>query len=163
APRARGVPRQRGWDVWASDAVPGAAAAIESDTHHRSRLRVAAGGRVVTLAMTEATLDVPPLQDVAVARDARGRVLVAWADDSSVHVWEAGVARRVGRAYGVTAVAAGLAEGGRAVVGWGTHDGGEELNRANRIYVAVRDAGAASFAPAVELDRAGKKTYATPR
>jgi hypothetical protein len=165
APRAARLPKQRGWEVWASDAVPGAAAAIEWDTHHRYRLRVAAGGRVVTLAAAEMTLDVPPLQDIAVSRDAGGRVLVAWAGDSSVRAQElgAGPARSVGRAYGVTSVVAGLGEGGRAVVAWGTHDGGEELNRANRVYAAVRDAGVAAFAPSTELDRAGTKTYATPR
>ncbi len=141
----------------------GAAAAIEWDAHHRYRLRVAAGGRVVTLAAAEVESDVPPRQDVAVSRDANGRVLVAWADETSVCVWEPGVARWVGRANGVTSVVAGLANHGRAIVAWGTHDGGEELNRPNGIYAAVRDAGATSFAPAVELDRAGTKTYATPR
>jgi|tagenome__1003787_1003787.scaffolds.fasta_scaffold20643585_1 hypothetical protein len=160
------MPDPRGWFVYASDAVPGAAAAIETDADDRYRVRVAAGARNVTLATADgSTSDHPPLQDVAIGRDAVGRVLVAWADDTSVRVQELGTgpARRVGRAYGVTTVVAGLADSGRAVVAWGTHDGGEELNRANRIYVAVRDAGTASFAPAVELDRADMKTYVVPR
>lgn len=166
APRTARVPKQRGWDVSASDAVAGAAAVVEEDENRQVRVRVVVGARTTILATADGSVtDYPPLQDVAISRDTRGRVLVVWADDRNVHAWEngGGPALTVGRDYVVTTVAAGLADGGRAVVAWGTHDLGEELNRANQIFTAVRDPGAPAFAPAAEVDRGDALSYHLPR
>ncbi len=160
--------REQGWFTWASDAVPGAAAAIETDVADRYRVRVAVRDRTITLVEVPSESNYPPLQDVAIAADGRGRTLVAWAEEHRVRALfirrdgSFGVAHTLGRADGVSTLAAGFAPGGHAVVAWGTHDGGEELNQPNRILAATRDGGAAGFAPALELDRGRIPTRATP-
>jgi hypothetical protein len=163
----RGVPelaRAAGWERSAASSVPGAAALIEWTDADRFRLRVVVGDRKLTLRDEQGD---SPLDDVAIAVADDGSALVAYAEDRAVLALRvsaggrAGPETTLGWAAGVTDVVAGVAPGGRAVVAWGTHDGGEELNQPNRFFAAVRDPGTATFARAVELDRSRVITTGT--
>jgi hypothetical protein len=60
----------------------------------------------------------------------------------------------LGRAHGLSQVAAGVAPSGRTTVAWGTQDAGEEANRPFETRAAVKVAGARRFRSPVVLDRA---------
>lgn len=97
------------------------------------------------------------VDDLDVARDADGSVLVAWSRERAVRAVTVspsggvGAPVVVGRSMGDAAVQVAL-RGERAVVAWGTGVGGGARNQRTRMYAAVRDGG--RFRPAQQLERA---------
>jgi hypothetical protein len=173
APRAAvaALHPSKDWTTWRASAASAGGrsvvAAIEIGGDGRARLRVAAAGRTLTLVRLRGGSDYPPLADVAVALDERGRALVVYAEPHRVRALtltaagRPGPARTLGPAYGVATVVAAVAPGGRAVVAWGTYDAGEEIDQPCRIFAASRDAGGARFASARQLDRGGVRGRST--
>jgi hypothetical protein len=125
-------------------------AAIDNDGDGRFTLKV--NGRSVAVRPGD---DMNPgFDDVAAAREPGGRVLVATVEEHRVVLREGNRVRTLGPANGRGKIVAAVARNGRAVVAWGTLDGGIEINSALRIYAAVREPGSRRFGRARLLDTA---------
>jgi len=96
----------------------------------------------------------PGFDDVAVAREPDGRLLVATVEGRRLVLRDGSRFRTLGPAKGRGRVVAAVAANGRAAVAWATYDEGIEINDPLRIYAAVREPGARRFGRARLLDTA---------
>ncbi|MDA0183208.1 hypothetical protein OJ997_23055 [Solirubrobacter phytolaccae] len=118
--------------------------------------RVVVDGRTVDTAKTPFS---PPNLAVAFAPD--GAVLVAYSVPKAVRAvliprdGKPGKPIELGPASDVSAVAADIGSGGRAIVAWSTTDGGEERNEHRRVYAVSGRAG--RFGHAQRVDRAAHR------
>lgn len=94
---------------------------------------------------------------VAAVRNVDGRARVVARVRRAGHGF--GDVQDLGPNRGVATVRAAMAATGRAVVAWGTQDGGIEANLPYRVYAAVKPAGPRSFRDATLLDEAPVAAY----
>jgi len=103
----------------------------------------------------------PGITAVRLAPESRGRLLMAWSSAFRVRVAEVAAGGAVsrpqilGRAASRVDLAADTAPSGRAVVAWGSTDGGEERTVPYVVRGTLRRAGAARFARVTTLDPGG--------
>jgi hypothetical protein len=99
------------------------------------------------------------ISDFALAADPGGGALLAWAVRGRVRAVDIaagatiGPAIELGPADSVSAVQAGVARDGRAVVAWSTQDGRARPRRPLRVRAAIRPRAGAAFGAARTLDR----------
>lgn len=94
---------------------------------------------------------------VAAVRNVDGRARIVARVRRAGHGF--GEVQDLGPNRGIATVRAAMAPTGRAVVAWGTQDGGIEANVPYRVYAAVKPAGPRSFRDATLLDEAPIAAY----
>ena len=156
--------------AWSEYVAPKSRRALWGSFRVRAAFRRAGHGfgRPMTLFVTQA-LDYEHNGAVTAAIGRDGRALVAFADARenpgrdrrAVYAWRRGDRGRfgptmkVGPQHGFADVAATVTDSGRAVVAWGTQDGGEEANMPWVVYAASLGPHASKFGALQTLDPGG--------